>query len=366
MYSPLRIVAVFCYLAGNVVADTASDLAGALAQYPSLSTLRQLVNQEPKLINTLFGNNKNFTVLAPSNEAFTQYTADNHRQLADVGAELLSNTLSYHILAGGLPYARFDSLGARGLTVPTLLTGELYNNRSAGVSLAASFGPGASGQVVLIQKNATDGYVQVQASQQQHVNLTGLDKQWSGGYIHMVDKIFDLPKNCTKTMEDTDGLGTLYNALEDSGAYGPIDTMANVTCLGPNDEAFNEAGNPQQRFNTSETNWMIRSHVIREPLYPDQIQNGMVLQTLRNTTINITVNGDHIFFNNARVQNTALTNNGVIYVLDKILARDPVPVQSGDPTSTSPSPSPTNEAAKPSASKHLSLAFILGGMFALL
>jgi uncharacterized surface protein with fasciclin (FAS1) repeats len=257
MYSSLRLVAVFCCLAGDiprVISDTASDLSGALAQYPSLSTLRQLVNQQPTIINALFGNNKNLTVLAPSNEAFTEYTAKNHQQLASVSTELLSNTLSYHILAGGLPYSRFDT--TRGLTVPTLLTGELYNNRSAGVSLAASFGPGANGQVVLIQKNS-DGYVQVQASQLR-VNLTGLDKQWSGGYIQMVDKIFDLPKNCTETMEDTEGLGTLYDALEDSGAYGPIDTMANVTCLGPNDDAFNEAGNPQKSFNTSETNWMVR------------------------------------------------------------------------------------------------------------
>jgi hypothetical protein len=110
----------------------------------------------------------------------------------------------------------------------------------------------------------------------------------------------------------------------------------------------------------------------------------MVLQTLRNTTVNVTVSGDHIFFNNARVQSTALyvsflsyhtsrltfgsTNNGVIYVLDKILARDPAPAQSADPTpSTSPSPSPKNNAAdKPSTSRHFSLALILGGIFALL
>jgi hypothetical protein len=167
---------------------------------------------------------------------------------------LLSNTLSYHILAGGLTYSSFDR--PRGLTVPTLLTGELYNNRSSGVNLASSFGPGANGQVVLVQKTS-DGYVQVQASRL-HVNLTGLDKTWTGGYIQMVDKIFDLPENCTETMEETEGLSTLYDALEDSGAYGPIDTMANVTCLGPNNAAFDEAGNPQKNFNRSETNWMVR------------------------------------------------------------------------------------------------------------
>jgi len=257
MYSSLRIVAAFCCLAGyvpRVISDTASELSGALAQYPSLSNLRQLVNQQPSLINTLFGTNKNFTVLAPSNEAFTAYASSHGKQLPSAGTDVVTNTLSYHILAGGLTYSNFNS--ERGLTVPTLLTGELYNNRSSGLNLAAAFGPGANGQVVLIEKTA-DGYVQVQASQL-HVNITSLDKKWSGGYIQLVDKIFDLPKNCTETMEDTEGLDTLYEALEDSGAYGPIDTMSNVTCLGPNNAAFDAAGNPQKNFNTSEMNWMVR------------------------------------------------------------------------------------------------------------
>jgi len=365
MYSSLRAVAVFCCLADyipRVVSDTATDLSGALAQYPSLSSLRQLVNQQPSLVNALFGNNKNFTLLAPSNEAFSTYASSHDRSLTNAGPDLLKNTLSYHILAGGLTYSNFDS--ALGITVPTLLTGELYNNRSSGVSLAANFGPGANGQVVLIQKHS-DGYVQVQASSL-IVNLTSLDKQWTGGYIQMVDKVFDLPKNCTETMEDTKGLGTLYDALKESGAYGPIDTMANVTCLGPNDDAFNAAGNPQKKFNTSETNWMVRSHVISQPLYPDQIEHGMVLQTLRNTTIEVRVEGEQIFFNNARVQSTALTNNGVVYVVDKILARDPTPASGSSPTS-SPAPTPTkNGAERHSAAKELLLAIIVVGTFALL
>ncbi|KAK0648150.1 FAS1 domain-containing protein [Cercophora newfieldiana] len=367
MYSSLRPVAVLCCLAGfipRVFSDTASDLSAALAQYPSLSNLRQLVNQQPTVINTLFGNNKNFTLLAPSNEAFSSFASSHDRSLPSAEPDLLKNTLSYHILAGGLTYSNFD--GPRGITVPTLLTGELYNNRSSGVSLAANFGPGANGQVVLIQKQS-DGYVQVQASLLQ-VNLTALDKQWSGGYIQMVDHVFDLPKNCTETMEDTDGLDALYEALKESGAYGPIDTMPNVTCLGPNDDAFNAAGNPQKNFNTSETNWMVRSHVIPQPLYPDQIQNGLVLQTLRNTSIEVRVEGEHIFFNNARVQSTALTNNGVVYVVDKILARDPTPASGSAPTSTTdPSPSPTKNAAdKPSATKQFLLAVIVAGSFSLL
>jgi len=119
-------------------------------------------------------------------------------------------------------------------------------------------------------------------------------------------RIFDLPKNCTSTMEEEPQLNTLYNLLEDSGAYDSIDTMANVTCLGPNNAAFTSAGNPQASFNSSQLQWMVRSHVISQALYPDQLTTGVVLQSLRNTSIEIRTEGNSIYFNNAKVQSTSL------------------------------------------------------------
>jgi len=177
---------LLCSLAPRVAADPASDLASALAQYPALSNLRSLVNQNPTLVNSIVGNSKNLTVLAPSNEAFSGYaTAHDGQALGNATTEFITNTLSYHILAGGLRYDSISESGL-GLTVPTLLTGELYNNRSAGPSLAAAFGPGANGQVVYVTKSS-DGFLQIQASQE-HVNLTALDKSWSGGVVQLVDK----------------------------------------------------------------------------------------------------------------------------------------------------------------------------------
>ncbi len=87
----------------------------------------------------------------------------------------------------------------RGLTVPTLLTGQLYNNRSIGQQLTAAFGTNATGQVVYFQPQlagsttkrkrqgvGTDS-AQLQAGLTETANITALDISWSRGYIQMVD-----------------------------------------------------------------------------------------------------------------------------------------------------------------------------------
>ncbi len=253
----LQTIAAFCCLAGylpRTMADIASELSSVLAAYPNLSDMRQLVNQDPDIINTVFGDNQNLTILVPTNDAFAAFASAHGQDFTSADAEFVANTLSYHILAGALTDANFNSEIAT--AVPSLLTGELYNNRSSGTNFETAFGPGANGQVVLIERTS-DGFILVQASQG-HTNLTALDKEWPGGYIQIVDSIFDLPKNCTGTMGGIDGLGTLTGALKDSGAYESLDTMPNVTCLAPDDEAFQNAGNPQTNFNATQVTWLAR------------------------------------------------------------------------------------------------------------
>ncbi len=49
-----------------------------------------------------------------------------------------------------------------------------------------------------------------------------------------------------------------------------------------------------------------RSHVINQPLYPDQVRSGSTMPTLRNTTVTITFKGDDMYFNDAKVKSTAM------------------------------------------------------------
>ncbi len=195
-------------------ADTASSLSAALAPYPALSTFQQLVDKHASTVDALVpprnssAGRLDVTVLAPSNQAFETYILQNG-PLTNLSASALKNFLSYHILVAPLSSANLSSDDhPRGLTVPTLLTPELYNNRSAGQGLTASYGKNATGQVVYVQqqlpgstgsarsesaaarKRQGVGTVdaQLQAGLAQTVDITMLDIRWSRGYIQMVDE----------------------------------------------------------------------------------------------------------------------------------------------------------------------------------
>ncbi|KAK5653718.1 hypothetical protein OQA88_8749 [Cercophora sp. LCS_1] len=343
--------AVFCVagLAPLAAADAASDLSAALADYPALTGLRDLVQQLPTVVNDIIGNNEQVTILAPSDFALETYTLDhNGTALANASQALITNILQYHILVTDLTSSNFS----KGLTVPTLLEGELYNNRTPGVEFIATYGENAGGQVVYAHQEP-DGSYGLQA-QLGTVNLTTLNRRWPGGILQMVDRVLDLPQSCTSTMEDQPQLKTLSAALEDSGVYDAIDAMANVTCLGPSDEAFAAAGNPQNSLNKTEFNWLVRSHVIPQPLYLDHLRDGMELKSLRNNSIKVTLSGSDIFFNNAKVvKSNVITNNGLIYVLDRLM-------ETGTPAAASPTGTPT--PSKESSGNAMGMNWLVAGL----
>jgi len=356
------ITAFYCLsaFASGVSASPASDLSAALADFPALASLKSLIDQRPSIFDDLFSGHQKVTVLAPSDDAFAKYSSINGQPLSQAPSADLTNILSYHTFGAELTSANFSA--ARGLTIPTLLQGERYNNRSAGDDLTQTFGEEAKGQVVYMRAQQHDDAVfTMQAGGDDGgANVTALDKAWSGGYLHMVDRVLDLPKNCTNTMENESSLETLSESLEHTDVYEPIDFAFNVTCLAPNNAAFKAAGDPQERMNRSELNSMVLSHVLPQPLYPDHIRHGMELRSLGNTTVKVTLRGNDTYFNEAKVVKSGLlTNNGLIYVLDQILSSS----SESNPSTTSgtaPSSTSTKSSASDSLAMNRYLIVILG------
>jgi uncharacterized surface protein with fasciclin (FAS1) repeats len=174
----------------------ADNLIAALAGYPALQNFSALVAKYPTAFNGAFTNagSNGVTVLAPSNQAFVTYASKNG-PLTNLTAEALSTLLSYHILDAALTSANFTA--PLGLTIPTRLTGEKYNNRSAGQDLLQKFGAHATGQVVYAQpllaggkrrRAEEEGGVQIQGGMSEVAKMLTLDGKWSGGYFHMVDQ----------------------------------------------------------------------------------------------------------------------------------------------------------------------------------
>ena len=304
--SNMRAVAsAFCIAAFTslTAADAASDLSATLSEYPRLSNLKALVDTLPGVVNSVIGDKQQITILAPSNAALAAYaTSNNGVELFNSSREILTNILSYHILASNIVSNNFST--SKGLTAPSLLKGQLFNNRTAGPEFIQSFGVDANGQVIFAAPGLNAGQYTLQAAQTENVNLTALDRRWARGTLQMVDTVLNLPKNCTSTMETQPSLKSLVASLKGTAVYDTIDTLANVTCLAPNDDAFVAAGGDPRKngkLNETEYQWLIQRHVINQPIYFDRLRDGMELKSLRNTTVKVSLKAGEIFFNNAKV-----------------------------------------------------------------
>ena len=139
------------------------------------------------------------TVLVPDNSAFDTLETQLGAPIGSLTVEQLEPILQYHVLVGKLTTSNFTV--QTGTTVPTLLTGPEYNNRSAGAALGSS---GAAndphnGQVVFIQATSPTSkrfivrqlappVATVQGGLGHQINMTAADGYWDGGVFQIVDK----------------------------------------------------------------------------------------------------------------------------------------------------------------------------------
>jgi uncharacterized surface protein with fasciclin (FAS1) repeats len=80
-----------------------------------------------------------------------------------------------------------------------------------------------------------------------------------------------------------------------------LDHFKNVTCLGPSDKAFRDAGNPDSKANVSALTSALAFHTIPMPLYSNFLKDGQTFKTLSNQTVRITIKSGAIYFNDAKV-----------------------------------------------------------------
>ncbi|KAF2264099.1 FAS1 domain-containing protein [Lojkania enalia] len=355
---------ILLYLLSACVSTHAQTLLEAISTNPSLSNFVTFYSTNEEFARTLFYNESKWpiTVLVPNNDAFERYQRENNVSLTDINASNLLALVQYHTLVSNLTKDNFsDPIGA---TIPTQLDGPQYNNRTAGTSLAAKFGgpERASGQVVFIQpqgESSTSFLLsrQVEGSSSSsvrsglgsNVNLTALEDNenaWDGGRFHIINGLLTPPQVCSSTIRSA-GLVNLDNALNRSGLWPALNGGLNITCLGPSNEAFRGSGNPDATLNETELQGALLHHTLPEVAYSDFLYDGQEFNTLQNTTVRVTVQGEgkdrQIWFNNAKVINAnVLAMNGLMHILDSImLPLDQINATSSGMPSATATPTPT-------------------------
>ncbi|OCK82039.1 FAS1 domain-containing protein [Lepidopterella palustris CBS 459.81] len=323
----------------------AQSLLDAISTYPQLSDFASFYQNNQALASLVFSNSSNYpiTVLVPSNTAFATYKQQYGVELTSLSVEQLAPLVQYHVLVGAL---NKDNLThSSGTTVPTLLNGEQFNNRTVGNQLAAKFGgvskaegqvvfisgPQASTKRLLVRQGGAGASNGVRSGLGSTVNMTIVEEgTWDGGNFHIIDGLLTPPAPCSTTIR-TASLFSLDNALNRTNLWPALDHSPNVTCLGPSNSAFAAAGNADATLNTTVLTTALLFHTLPLPLYSDFLVDGQEFTSLSNDTVRVTVKGNDIWFNNAKVVNAnVLTNNGLMHVLDSVMT----PLNTTNPTSS--------------------------------
>lgn len=181
----------------------AQSFLTAISQFPQLSNFTTLMYDNLGLAGALLTSNATsltqITVLVPDNSAFDKLEVSLGAPIGSLSVPQLEPILQYHLLVGKLTTNNFTV--QNGTTVPTLLNGPKYNNRSAGAALGSS---GAAndphnGQVVFIEATSAESkrfivrqlaspIATVQGGLGHQINMTAVDGYWDGGVFQIVDK----------------------------------------------------------------------------------------------------------------------------------------------------------------------------------
>ncbi|KAF4968555.1 hypothetical protein FSARC_4070 [Fusarium sarcochroum] len=339
------------------------DLTGAIANYSSLSLFRNLLGASPQLLSSSLSDKKsNVTVLIPTNDALNSYLKDSGvSDVTELSQEDVQVFFKYHVLSASLVSADFD--GPRGLSVPTLLDDSQYNNRTTGPQIESQFGDKAVGQVVFASKEDRDDNrddkratkdidgptVNLRAGLAQNVKMTAVDGSWGTKNVNtfqVVDKVLIPPRPCSTTVQTVKDsrLTALDKALIKTDMWPALDTSRNVTCLAPSTQAFKDAGNPDMKLSKQDLTGALLAHTLNEVTYSNYLRDGQVIGTLNKTEVRVSIQGDDIYFNNAKViEANVLTNNGLIHILDSVIEADGKP--SGTSSATSETASATSSEA---------------------
>ncbi|HBC79538.1 MAG TPA: cell adhesion protein [Bacteroidales bacterium] len=266
-----------------------------IAQYASsdanFSTLVQAL-AKANLVNVLNGEG-NFTVLAPTNEAFSNlFTKLGVTGIADLSAETLTPILLYHVLGEEKK--------------STMLSEGYYNTLSP-----------AQGSFASLMISLNDG-VKIN----KETTVVAADVDVKNGVIHAIDKVL-LPPTVVDQAVSNDSFSILVQAVVKAGLAGTLSGNGPFTIFAPTNAAFQalftKLGISGLNDLTAEQLVpILKYHVVSGNVRSNQLTAGSVA-TL-NGSFNVTLSPSPKINNSSDILATDVqATNGVIHVIDEVL-----------------------------------------------
>nr|WP_299066782.1 fasciclin domain-containing protein [uncultured Allomuricauda sp.] len=239
-----------------------------------------------------------FTVLAPTDEAFTAFL--DGAELGDIPVETLTNVLLNHVISGALFEGDLNMLGA---------------------GYAKTLAVGAGDENISIYFDALDG-----------VTLNGVstvstpDVKALNGVVHIVNAVIDVPNIVDHALANPN-LTSLVAALTDGGNTTFTDLLSDeeedFTVFAPVNTAFDAFMNP----NSNDINAILANHVIAgAAAFSGGLSNSYVntvaeFDTDENLSLYINTDDDKVTLNGVSEVAIAdiVASNGVIHAVDAVI-----------------------------------------------
>lgn len=272
-----------------------SNIAQLAASTGEISTLNSLLANYPDLVTALSGDG-NFTVFAPSNQAFTNLLAALDKTSADqIPASVIREILEYHVI-----------------TSAALLSTELSNTSVATLD----------GESITV--NVDNGVV-LNGS----VNVTSPDIEATNGVVHIVDAVL-IPPSIAPLVGTVAGVAyfdvnftTLVAALVKADLVTTlINPDANFTVFAPTNDAFTAAGiTSLDDLDADALTPILLYHVLGMEVASSQLENGQAVMTQNQGSFYISLNDNGAFINgNTEITGFDITaSNGTVHVIDRTL-----------------------------------------------
>ena len=285
---------------------TVVDLA---VMTPNLSTLVSAV-QRAGLVEALSDNNGNFTVFAPTNDAFQELLDSNEDwdTLEDIPVDVLRSVLEFHVLG-----SRVKSTDLSNTYVKTLSKGP--NDESLSLQVSVSGGVRFNGSAMPVM----------------------VDVEGSNGVVHIIDKVM-LPPSIVTLALNNSGFTTLVAALTDSrhttDFVSVLSGAGPFTVFAPTNAAFqalldsNPSWSSLSDIPIETLDAVLKYHVVNGAnVQADQLSSGDVpMFSGQSITIDLS-SGAQIITASSQTVNILIGNstndvqgtNGVIHAVDTVL-----------------------------------------------
>lgn len=142
---------------------------------------------------------------------------------------------------------------------------------------------------------------------------------FSGGTIHIINKVLTLPQNVSSTGVALN-LTSVVGAVVALNLTAAVDTTPNLTLFLPNNAAFQRIGSALANLSTANLTSILTYHVVPGLVYSTDIVNGSSAPTLNGGNVTLRLQGGNVYVNGAKViQPNVLVANGVVHVIDAVL-----------------------------------------------